>query len=142
MNHSLTLIHLFHCMALQPTVKPCPPQYICSIVWHYSPQSSLVLPNTSVPLYGTTAHSQALSSPVHLFHCMALHPTVKPSPPKYICSIAWHYSPQSSLILPCSSVPLYGTTAHSQALSSPVHLFHCMALQPTVKPCPPKYICS
>src|SRR5215469_1332842 len=110
-------------MALQPTVKPCPPKYICSIVWHYSPQSSLILPSTSVPLYGTTPHSQAFSSQIHLFHCMALQPTVKPYPPLFFCSIVWHYSPQSSLVLPSTSVPLYGTTAHSQALSSQIHLF-------------------
>jgi len=144
-GHSQALVsqtHSFHCMALQPLVKPWPPKYIHSIVWHYSPYSSLCFPNTFIPLYGTTAHSQALASQMNSFHCMALQPIVKPWPPKYIHSIVWHYSPYSSLGLPNTFIPLYGTIAHIQALASQIHWFHPMALQPIVNPWPPKYIHS
>jgi len=137
-----TQIHSFHCMALEPIVKPWPPKYIRSNVWHYSPYTSLCYPNTFIPLYGTTVHIQAFASQIHSFHCMALQPIVNPLLPKYIHSIVWHYSPYSSLCFPNAFIPLYGTTAHSQTLASQIHSFHCMALQPIVKPLLPKYINS
>ena len=121
LNHNANLIHPFHPVALQSLFKPWPPKYIHSILWHFSQQLCLGLPNTSIPLYGTTAHSQVLASQIHPFHCVALQSIFKPWPPKYIHSIVWHFSPQSSPGLPNTSIPFYGTTAHSQALASQVH---------------------
>jgi len=108
-------------VTLQPVFKPWPPKYICSIHWHYSPQSSLDLPNISVPSSDSTAHNQTLASQIYLIHPVTLQPIIKPWPPKYICSIHWHYSPQSSLDLRNISVPSSDTTAHNQALTSPAH---------------------
>jgi len=114
----------------------------CSIQWHYRPQSSLDLPYISVLTRDTTAHNQALTSQIYVFHPLTLQPTIKPWPPKYICSFQWHYNPQSTLDLPNISFTSFDTTAHIQALTSQIYLFHPLTLQPTIKPWPPKYICS